>query len=655
MVFVSRANNLDSVQPDSQTCTLFPNQTVSCQDVFVRDRLNRQTFRITVSSSGVQANNDSASVDISADGRYVVFSSLASNLVGSDNNGCMDIFLHDRILTQTTLVSHWYGGQNAASGCSNSPKISEDGGFVVYQSGATDLVSGDTNGVEDIFLWNRTTGQNTRISLQPGGVQATSHSREPNINYDGNYIVFTSIDSNFVSGDTNGGEDVFLYNRQSQTIERVSLATGGGQAAGFSNSPSISDSGNYIVFASSAANLVANDNNNALDIFVRNRSSGETRLVSGPGVTALIGNLQSVSPFISGDGRYVSFVSLSDNLVTDDTNSSSDVFVKDTTTGHITRASVNEQGVQGNSHSDSAKISGSGNYVTFASAASNLVPLDSNGYDDIFVSLNPRRSDALLIFRPSSNGLSLIMSLQDQPPSSYFYTYTADPPTAALNGQWVAGDWDGDGVKTPGVYATNGVFYHTNDYGPDTNWTGTWFGLYGRPPVVGRYSASSVNDCIGVVDSSIDPTYGPVFALYFTCNTAGGNPPKSFQWLSTALPDSDGFSGNRQFVAGDFNADRVDSIAVRRGPFIAFTDVAPSVGHAAFNRAQYIGTPSNSDYGTLVAGDWNADNLDSFGLFYQDSNGSFYRRNDLDWNSGVYTLQRIGQPIGTPVLASSWR
>ena len=136
--------------------------------------------------------------------------------------------------------------------------------------------------------------------------------------------------------------------------------------------------------------------------------------------------------------------------------------------------------------------------------------------------------------------------------------------------------------------------------------------------------------------------------------TSGPTPAFTVQWLSVVLPDNQGFSGTHQFGAGDFDGDGLDSIAVRRGAFIAWTNIPPTTFLSQFSLAQYIGAPSNNDEGTFVVGDWDANNLSSFGLFYQ--NGAFYRRNDLDWNTGVYIVQQVGQPIGTSGIGvDSWR
>ncbi len=270
----------------------------------------------------------------------------------------------------------------------------------------------------------------------------------------------------------------------------------------------------------------------------------------------------------------------------------------------------------------------------------------------------PPTTDALALFNTNSGTLSLLNTLNDAPPPSAYNTFV---PGAAINGQWVMGDWDGDGHKTPGVYG-GGAFHYTNVLGPTTNWIGIWFGLTGSA-IAGRFDANVNHDCIGVTDQGTLPNTDIYFTMYFTCNlTSGPTPPLSMQWLSTPLPNSAGFSGTHQFTAGDWNQDGVDSVAVRRGEYITFTNVPPAPNNdpypyslAAFNQSQYIGTPPNTggQYGNVLSGDWDNNGIDSFGLFYP--NGNFYRRNDLDWNSGIHILQSVGQPVGTPVQATSWR
>jgi hypothetical protein len=244
----------------------------------------------------------------------------------------------------------------------------------------------------------------------------------------------------------------------------------------------------------------------------------------------------------------------------------------------------------------------------------------------------------------------MIATTEDFPSLDAYTNYAAGAP---VQGQWVMGDWDGDGIESPAVYGDNGAFYYTNDVGPTPNWTGIWFGLLHQPPVAGRFDAGVGHDCLGVVDSTRWSGSGTAFAVYFTCNLAGGaDPPKISQWIGPVLPDADGFTGTAQFVAGDFDGDGVDSIAVRRGPYVAWTNVPPTTRASEFSFAQYLGAPAGGE-GQIVAGDWDGSGRDRFGLFYSD--GRVYRRNDLDWNSGSYTSQYVGQPIGPTVTACGGR
>ncbi|MBZ0316619.1 MAG: hypothetical protein K8L91_09385 [Anaerolineae bacterium] len=258
------------------------------------------------------------------------------------------------------------------------------------------------------------------------------------------------------------------------------------------------------------------------------------------------------------------------------------------------------------------------------------------------------RTDTLSLYNPANGQLCYLTSLSSPPNAPTCGIISPPAP-----GQFVMGDWNADGLKTPGIYGSNGVFYYANTLFP-TSWSGIWIGLLGRPAVVGRFDSNFPNDCAGAVDSGNFPPYGLAFAIYFSCDLTNGTaPPLTFQWLSVLLPDSQGFSGTHQFAAGDFNLDSVETIAVRRGAFIAWTNVVPTTLLSQFSLAQYIGAPGSGDAGTFVAGDWDNNWDDSFGLYYQ--NGTFYRRNDVEWNTGLYTLQAISPPAATGIQVASWR
>jgi Tol biopolymer transport system component len=315
VVFESTANNLVS------------GDTNGFCDVFVRDRQTGQTIRVSVVSGGTQANDGCYDPSISDDGRYVTFESEASNLGYGDTNNECDIFVHDRQTGQTTRVSVASGGTQGNDG-SYDPSISADGRYVVFESIASNLVSGDTNGKCDVFVHDRQTGQTTRVSVASGGTQGNDGSYDPSISTDGRYVAFESEASNLVSGDTNGECDVFVHDRQMGQTIRVSVVSGGTQGNDGSYDPSISTDGRYVAFESPASNLVSGDTNGEWDIFVHDLQIGQTTRVSVASGGSQ-GNDWSADPSTSADGRYVAFESTANNLVIGDTNGERDVFVRD--------------------------------------------------------------------------------------------------------------------------------------------------------------------------------------------------------------------------------------------------------------------------------------------------------------------------------------
>jgi|GEM_PF-1585857 len=223
--------------------------------------------RVSVASGGTQGNGDSGCPSISADGRYVAFQSYASNLVPGDTNGTWDVFVHDRLTGQTTRVSVASDGTQG-NGDSECPSISADGRYVAFASLASNLVPGDTNGTWDVFVHDRLTGQTTRVSVASGGAQGNSGSWCPSISADGRYVAFQSYASNLVPGDTNGVLDVFVHDRLTGQTTRVSVASDGTQGDSYSFGSSISADGRYVAFSSLASNLVPGDTNDKPDIFV---------------------------------------------------------------------------------------------------------------------------------------------------------------------------------------------------------------------------------------------------------------------------------------------------------------------------------------------------------------------------------------------------
>ncbi|HUK95100.1 MAG TPA: hypothetical protein VLU96_08615 [Gaiellaceae bacterium] len=358
------------------------------------------TTRASVSSGGLQGDRDSYAAGISANGRYVLINSQATNLVPRDTNDRWDVFVHDRSSGTTTRVSVSSSGAQAAPssdpwGGSTAGGISASGRYVVFQSDAADLVRGDTNRVEDVFLHDQASGVTKRISVSSAGHQANGPSSFATISADGRYAAFMSLASNLVRGDTNKLSDVFVRDLATGKTTRVSVNSRGAQArckASYceSTEPALSAHGRYVAFQSSATNLVPGDTNKLSDVFVRDRRTGRTERVSvsssgkqGTGDRTLTG---SNAPAISADGRYVAFHSADTNLVTGDTNRTFDIFLRDRRTHRTTRVSVSSGGRQANGENlGGLSISADGRYVAFTSLASNLVTGDENDITDVFV------------------------------------------------------------------------------------------------------------------------------------------------------------------------------------------------------------------------------------------------------------------------------
>lgn len=312
--------------------------------------------RVSVSSSGTQADAMSYWGKISADGRFVVFESEAGNLVDGDTNGLGDVFLRDRQLSLTTRVSVDSSGGQASGG---APAVSANGRYVAFESGANNLVGGDTNNFTDIFVKDMQSGAVTRASLDSSGAQANSDSSAPSISGDGRYVAFVSDASNLVAGDTNGVADIFVHDNQSGTTVRASANA---NAAAFD--PSISLDGRFVVFVSAASDLVANDTNGKTDVFVYAVQTAQIVLAS-VNSSGVLANKGANEPSISGDGRYVTFSSYSENLLTQDTLGFEYAYVHDFTTGATNLVSF-QNGYPLYGHSNDSVISANGRYIAFS-------------------------------------------------------------------------------------------------------------------------------------------------------------------------------------------------------------------------------------------------------------------------------------------------
>ena len=375
MLFHSDATNL--VSGDSN----------AVRDGFIKDTLTGVTTLVTTSSAGAQGNGASTITSISADGRFVVFLSDATNLVSEDTNGAKDAFVKDLISGSTTRVNTTStGGQTGGVTPygANPAVVSGDGRYIAFSSTDSTLVSGDTNGVADVFIKDILTGLTTRVSVDSSGNQSNGFAGVEALSPDGRFVQLYSEATNLVTGDTNGSFDVFVKDTITGKMTRVSTNSAGVEGNGDSFSNGASADGRYITFGSQSSNLISGDTNGMYDAFVKDTVSGTT-IALNVDSTGAAGNGHSVPRGISADGRYVTFESTSSNLVAGDTNGVQDVFRRDLLNGEVIRLSVDSAGNQGTSASYAAALSANGRFVAFFSDASNLVAGDSNGVRDSFL------------------------------------------------------------------------------------------------------------------------------------------------------------------------------------------------------------------------------------------------------------------------------
>ena len=408
---------------ESSSGNLVPGDAGGASDIFLRDTCvgaapgcTPSTTEVSVTSGGNPGNAVSLGPAISADGRFVAFSSLASDLVAGDTNGSFDFFVRDTCVGATgcgpTTVRVSVANDGAQASGSGTPAISADGRFVAFDSAGDNLVAGDTNGALDVFVRDTCAGASgctpstIRVSVAGDGAESNFASYWPTISGDGRFVAFVSEATNLVAGDTNNTLDVFVRDTcrgatgcTPSTI-RVSVANDGAESNYESAYPMLNAGGRFVTFTSAASNLVTDDTNDGWDTFVRDTCVGASvgcipstiRVsVASDGTESFVGS-EVMGPSISADGRFVAFSSLASDLVAGDTNGFKDIFVRDTCAGApagcsptTVRASVTTDGAQGNHNSLYPVLNANGHVVVFVSLASNLPAGDTNGAPDVFV------------------------------------------------------------------------------------------------------------------------------------------------------------------------------------------------------------------------------------------------------------------------------
>ncbi len=313
---------------NSDSTNLVANDNNNQVDVFVRDLVNNTTERVSVTSAGIEANvGGSYIAAISSDGRYIVFHSDATNLVANDTNLQKDVFVHDRINHTTIRVSVDSAGTEGIGGASYGADITRDGRYVVLYSIATNLVAGDTNNQNDVFRYDLQTGQVIRVSVAYDGSEAIGGaSSYAAISDNGRYVAFRSLATNLVVNDNNNKADIFYRDIVGNTTTRVSVDSSGNQANNASLYVIMDGAGRNIYFATNTSNFDVNDTNATYDIYKHDMVTGLTTLVS-KSTNGTIANNSSSSVDCDVNGFNVVYLSNASNLVTGDTNTYSDIFL----------------------------------------------------------------------------------------------------------------------------------------------------------------------------------------------------------------------------------------------------------------------------------------------------------------------------------------
>lgn len=343
------------------------------RNVYVRDNRTGVTTLASVAADGSDGNGNSNFPALSADGRYVVFQSDASNLVVNDDNGSIDVFRRDLLTGATSLVSVNHDGTAPAAGFSTQAAISADGRYIAFQSTAADVVAVDTNFSTDVFVRDMQAGTTALVNVGPDGVDSAPEGAwDPALSADGRYVAFSK-----------GANEVWRRDMQLGVSTRASVSSSGGSPNSTSYAEAISADGRYVVFSSWATNLGGPQVLTTPQIWVRDLQ-GTTELVSVAvgGATSL--DTGAYSPSISADGRYVTFVSYS-HATADDSDAYRDVFVRDLQADTTVRISKPWTGASSaGANSWAPMISADGRFVAFMSESADLLPGDSNGRNDIF-------------------------------------------------------------------------------------------------------------------------------------------------------------------------------------------------------------------------------------------------------------------------------
>jgi Tol biopolymer transport system component len=372
IAFVSMARNLDEAHPNPANL-----------NIYLRERSKGSTWLVSVGPGGVVDGGTSVDPAISGTGRFVAFSSTSGTLVDGLHPRGKQIYLFDAATAEIVMVSMGMDGL-PGNGESGYPSISADGQVVAFASKASNLVPGDKNGYSDVFAYDVVSKTLRRVSVSSESAEGVGDSDQASVSGDGKWVGFRSSASNLVNGDVNHVDDVFVYDLSNAKTQLVSFGGAGNvQGDGDSSEPSLSSDGQLIAFSSAATNF-ATDRNGMNDIYVHDLKANITILASRTRYGSAA-NSFSAQPRISADGTHVAFLSAASDLVPKDQNARRDIFVSEFRTGKIQRINTGPEGEEANGNSFQPAISCEGTVVAFRSGSGNLIKKDSNFTDDVFV------------------------------------------------------------------------------------------------------------------------------------------------------------------------------------------------------------------------------------------------------------------------------
>lgn len=415
---------------------LVPEDTNDLEDVYLRDLESGEVTLVSRSSTTVPADRPSREPDINGDGSRVVFASRAGNLVPNDNAGHGDIFIYSRAEDSLARITRGFDGSEADGG-SSRPRFSADGKVVVFESRAANLIDSDTNGEQDIYIHGLVSGATRRVSVTSSGGELSGPSRSPTISSDGLKVAFTSLAPEINQRARSGLAEVFTHNLVSRNTTAVTVPAQDTEPSDVYASPFLSPDGGWLAFTRTRDGGVG-----LSDVLLQELATGETVRV-----TKTIGAPRQASHSIGAVGFKafsVVFDSIADSLVRGDVNGQKDVFIYDRIRDELRRVSGPGPDTGGNGESRALGVLPTGSEVLFASKADNLVPGDTNGAEDIFLnnlsvfSIGANVSGSWFDVSQDGHGFSLEY-LFDGRLVFYWFTFTPDGDR-----EWVFGELDVD-------------------------------------------------------------------------------------------------------------------------------------------------------------------------------------------------------------------